>query len=361
MPFYFYFEQIFLTLQAQHNNIIVMAVFMILHGLAIVLRLLAFMNYRGHNLILAFDLHPSKALKTISDITSIRSSLLRRIVSDYTVSAEKNPQRVPIDAIVDRHVLSLSLIGWRYSGISQWVKKLDNGLILLGLILALVFPEYAMVYGLLAVSGFILLKLAAAFFDYDTAKRLLINDICIYIEREVGQFFVSNAADAIMKFKEEMGGAIDRQSDILRGAIEKLSADFIPVLDNLQCLTDMPKAVDRMLQSNDRYAVHHEVFMSQAEVIKDTQAALESSLAGYETTLQNLVQVMGDGIGTFIQMYGQNAAADLSEILQDYITQAAKGNQETISTITALVNQLTAQNRDISAQFRALHDSISEI
>ena len=38
MPFYSFFEEIFLILQAQHNNIIVMAVFIALHVLAAILR-----------------------------------------------------------------------------------------------------------------------------------------------------------------------------------------------------------------------------------------------------------------------------------------------------------------------------------
>lgn len=360
MPFYTYFEEIFLFLQAQHNNVMVMAVFIILHGLTIILRLITFMSYRGHNLLLAMDLHPSKALETAADASSIRSPLLRRVASDYIAAAEKNAPSVPLSAIVNKHVLALSLAGWRYSGISQWIEKLDNGLIFLGLVLALIFPEYAMVYGILSAAGFILLKLIAAFFDYNTAKQLLIDDIHIYVKREIGQFFASHTAGAISKFKEAAAQAIDRQSALLQGAVEKLSADITPAINNLHSLAHLPKAIENMQQSNDRYAVHHEAFMAQGDLIKETQAALESSLASYETTLQNLVQVMGSGMGTFIQMYGQTAAESLNEALQDHITRATEGNKETIAVITALVDQLTIQSRDISANLRALHERISE-
>ena len=360
MPFHSFFEEIFLILQAQHNNIIVMAVFMALHVLAAVLRAVVFMNYRGQNLWLARELHPARALKTLEDTGDIRNPLLRRIVADYIAAAEKNAPRVPLDAIVNKHVLALSLAGWRYSDISRWIEKLDNSLIFLGLVLALIFPDYVIVYGLLAVSGFMLLKLAAAFLDYDTARQLLTDDIHLYVEREVGQFFAGHTAGAILQFKEEMAEAMDRQSVLLRGAVEKLSADLIPALNNLECLADLPKALENMQQSNNRYAIHHEAFMAQAAVIKDIQTALESSLASYETTLQGLIQDMGNGLGTFIQMHGQAVSAGMTEAMQAHIARAIEGNQETITAMTALVDQLTAQNRDISAHLRTLHERIDD-
>ena len=360
MPFHSFFEEIFLIMQAQHNNIVVMAIFIALHVLTVILRAAVFMNYRGQNLWLARELHPARALKALSDVGDIRNPLLRRIVADYIAAAEKNAPRVPLDAIVNKHILALSLAGWRYSGIGQWIEKLDNSLILLGLALALIFPEYAVVYGLLALSGFILLKLAAAFLDYNTARQLLAGDIHLYIEREVGQFFAGHTAGAILKFKEEMAEGMDRQSVLLRGAVEKLSADLVPALNHLECLADLPKALENMLQSNNRYAIHHEAFMAQAALIKDIQTALESSLASYETTLQSLIQDMGNGLGTFIQMHGQTATAGMTEALQTHIARAAEGNQETITAMTALVNQLTAQNRDISAHLRTLHERIDD-
>ena len=360
MPFHSFFEEIFLILQVPHNNIVVMAVFIALHVLVVILRTTVFMNYRGQNLWLARELHPARALKSPSDAGEIRSPLLRRITTEYIAAAEKNAPRVPLDAIIDKHILALSLAGWRYSGIGRWIETLDNSLILLGLVLALVFPDYAIVYGLLAISGFVLLKIAAAFFDYNTARQLLAGDIHLYVEREVGQFFAGHTAGAILKFKDEMAEAMDRQSVLLRGAVENLSADLIPALNHLECLANLPKALENMQQSNDRYAVHHEAFMSQAELIKNIQAALESSLASYETTLQNLIQDMGNGLGTFIQMHGQTATTGMTEALQAHIARAAEGNQETITAMTALVNQLTAQNRDISAHLRTLHERIDD-
>ena len=361
MPFYSYFETLFIFLQHQHNNIVIMAVYIALHILVISLRLITFLAYRGHNIWLAVELHPSKALKSTADITGIRSQLLRRIAADYISAAEKNAPRVPLDAIVNKHLLDLSFAGWRYDGISIWVDRLDNGLIFLGIILALVFPQYTAVYGLLAVAGFILLKLSSSFFNYEAARQVLTADIHLYIEREVGRFFAGHVAGAVSRFKEEMAEAIDRQSTVLRGAVEKLGSDLAPLLGKLQSLEDLPKAIDKMQESNNRYALHHETFMSQSEIIKETQTALETSLHAYETTLQNLVQSMGSGMGAFIQMHGQNAANSLTTAMESHMTQLSTSNQEAINTISNLLEQLASQSRDVSAHLRLLHERITEL
>ena len=351
---YDYFNEIFLFLYNRDNNVVIMAAFIALHGLIIVLRLGLFLSYRGHNMWLAMDMAPSRALEKKADVVKIKSSLLRKIVVDYMQAAEKNAPRVPLDAIVDKHVLDLSFLGLSFAGISRWIDKFDNGLLLLGVALAFIFPDYGTIYGLLAVSGFVTLKIAGALFDFETARQVLKNNVHLYVEREAGQFFASHMASAIARFKEEMSEAADRQSLLLSGAVEKLGADLIPVLNNLQCLSGLPKALEIMLQSNDRYSIHHEAFLAQAKIIQDTQYALEASLASYETTLQNLVQNMGGGMGAFIQLHGQNAAANLNEVMQTHMNHIMENNRQTVSAITNLLEQLTDQ-------MRALNERITEL
>lgn len=363
MPLYQYFEIIFDLLQLRDNNIAIMAVFIILHALALLLRIAVFLGYRGHNMLLSVD--SAKPLKSLSDTNALKSPLLRRIAIDYINVAEKNPARAPLDAIVSKHILDLSLLGFRYFSLNEWTVKLENGLIIVGLVLALTFQEYGAVYGLLSVAGFLILKLAYAVFSYSTALKLLESDIRIYIEREISSFFAGHTSSAILRFKDEVTEAIDRQAKLLQDATNKLSSDLnmnlMPALSHLGSLKELPKAVDTMLKSNDRYALHHDEFMSQTKIIKETQESLENSLSAYETTLQNLVQTMGSGMGTFIQLHGQNAASSLTTAMQEHIDRITASSQETMTQISALIEQLTNQSRDISSHLRALHERINEL
>jgi len=345
-----FFEEIFHILQIQQNNIIVMAVYMCIHAVVILLRVGVFFGLRGHNLWMSANLSPAKGLKTLSGAKGIRSGLLRGIVIDYIAAAEKNAPGVPLNHIVDKHVLSLNLFGWRYFGIMNLTNKLENGLIFIGIILALIFAEYSMVYGIIAVAGFVLMKFTASIFDVDSAYAVLKADINIYIEREVGQFFAGHVALAMNRFKEDVSEAIER-----------LNTDFVPVLEKLSELKDLPKAIESMQESNERYILHHDTFAAQSKMLGDNQKTLETSLASYEATLQNVVLSLGDGMGAFIKMHGQTAADGLSKALESQISQISASNQETLKAISVLTQQLSNQSKDISTNLRLLHERIEDM
>lgn len=354
MPFYTYFEDIFMFLYQFDNLVAIAAVFILLHVFVILMRVIVFLGYRAHNIMISMDLAPAKSLKTKGDAMAVRSSLLRRISADYLACAEKNAPRVPLEALVNKHVHTLSFIGWPYQGIIRCIEKLDNSLILLGIALAFIFDDYLIVFGLISILGFVIMKLASAFFDFRTAKETLIYDIHFYIEREVGQFYAGHTASAITKFKEEMTEAVDRQSVLLRGAIEKLNTDLIPILSGLKCLEDLPKSLVAISESNDKYAVYHEAFLTQANIIKSTQAALETSINSYETTLQNLVQTMGSGIGAFIKLHGQESAQGLTTVMQEHINLISENNRQANSATTELLSQL-------AGYLRVLNERISDL
>ena len=349
-----YLENISAFLYIRENNVVIMIVFAILHVLAIVLRVAVHLGYRSHNVVLNMDL--SRHLTVLDDVKTIKSSLLRRVVSDYIIAARKNAARVPLAAIVDRQILSLSFWGWRYAGIKQWVDRLDNGLVLVGLILAVVFTEFAAIYGLLTAMGFVLLKITSAFFEFDSAKQMLVDDIILYVEREVGAFFAGHTTGALRELKEGLTASTDHQNKLFSETMEKINTN----LAHLSELASINKAAETMAQSSDRYAVYHEAFIEQAKIIQQSQEAFEKGLLSYEETLKHLVQTMGDGMETFIHMHGNSAAKNLNETVSANITRISGSNQETLRAVTALVEQLNTQNRDISAHLRALHERIAE-
>ncbi|MCL1986782.1 MAG: hypothetical protein FWG64_02285 [Firmicutes bacterium] len=356
-----YFEQFILFLQQNQESPFILIGYAAIHLWVVLLRIIIFFGYRSQNLWLATDTHPSKSLKKLTDSAGIRSGLLRRVVADYVLVAKKNAPNVPVSEIVEKHVLRLNLFGWRYSGIANWIEKLESGLVFLGLALAFAIPPNTALFALLAILGFLLLKLFSSMFDFKVAKLILSTDITVYLAQEIGQFFASTPEGAVLKFKEEMIESINKQSDVLTDAISKLAEDITPIIEHLKPLANLPKALDDMQQSNDRYALHHEGFLAQSQIIKDSQAALEKSLATYETTLQSIYKSMGDSLGTFIELYGQNAATSLNDALQAHVTKIEENNRQVISTLTTLVNNLATQNRDISNHLRILDERINEL
>jgi hypothetical protein len=360
VTFFQFFEAIDSFLRIQNNNIVVMASYAGLHALAALLRVITHLGYRAQSVLFALDI---KDIKSKDDAKKVRSPLLRRVIGDYIKSAEKNPARVPLEALADRHIQSLSFLGWRYAGMRVLVEKLEGGLPLCGVALALAFPGYAPIYGLLTVAGFALTRLVAAFFDYSSACEILRSDVMVFAEREIGVFFAGATATAITKLKEELAASAETQSAALREAVDRLNADMGASLKNLERLSliaDLGKAVEAVNDGNALYRADHEAFMRQAHLIETGQTALDNALQSYETTLQGLVKTMGDGMGAYMQLHGQAAARSVGEALQSYITRVSDGNRETLQAITALLEQFNAQNRDVQTHLRALHERIEE-
>jgi len=277
------------------------------------------------------------------------------------------------------------------------------GLLWVGLILAFVFNEYAFVYGLLAVGSFVLFRLMAAFFDFRCARRILHDDMLIYIEREIGRFFAADTGGAVLRLKNELVEALAKQSAALTGVATAMSQSLadstvalhksltdtasatgihlvtaleekLPAITNTidhaitlwkdslndahRVQADINAAAERfelagghILSASDLMASHlqgHSGAMSeqltaligaietmrttitafsagqaalteQAAYIERNQRALETSLSAYEASLQNLTQNLGEGLGAFINMHGQQAAQTVNEALKSNI------------------------------------------
>jgi hypothetical protein len=309
---------------------------------------------------------PVRSLKTRDDINNIKCKLLKRIAFDYVETAKKNPSEVPLQAMVNKHIDTLCLLGWRYAGIGRLVEKLESGLIFIGLVLALVFPHYVIVFGIVAVVGFVVLKINASFFDYEAARQILTNESLIFIKREIGQFFAGHTAAAIVRFTDELEKTLIKQSEMFTAAIKLMNDNMVTTfadlsqLSNLAELSNLKKAVNTVAESNDRYAAHHQEYMEQSQIIKQSQAALEMGLASYESTLKNLVATMGDGLGTYIQLHSKSSADAISAGIGQQINRITESNQETLRAITALINQLNEQSNNVSAHLRVLHDRMLE-
>lgn len=414
---YTYFQQLFDLLNRNDNHIIIMAVYVALHGLVFLLRVIACMSYRSA--LFAFRLD-AKDLKTRDEIKKIRNGLLRKIAADYIRIADKSVSRIPTMSVVDRHVSALSLLGWRFVSIMPFVESLETGLVFTGLILAVIFGEYAFVYGVLAVAGFLLIRLIAAFFDFREAKQRLADELLIYTEREIGHFFAADAGGAVLRLKNELTDAIGKQSVILKEAIDRIGSGLseavnkslidinVALQDSMheweKALTDagrvqsqmnasaerMQIAGDRIMSASDLLAKHlqghssalsshlgtlvtaveavkesnaalsaeQEAFLKQAQYIDRNQSALETTLQSYEATLQNVTRSLGDGLGAYLKLHAQTAAQTVNDALVANMEKLLGSNQDTLRRITELFDQLRDQSRDISMHLLSMHEKL---
>jgi len=217
---FYFFETIFIALDRHDNHVIIVAVYLSLAALLVFLRIGSHLHFRGA--IFAFYSEARKGIANREEIPKIKNRLLRKAVADYIRVAERAVTSVPTRQLVERAVASMNFIGWRYDGLLKFVESMETGFLWIGLILALVFSQYAFVYGLMAVIVFVVTRIFAAFFNVREARKELTDELILFIEREIGRFFASDSGGAILRLKNDLTEAIDRQATTYKTTMETI-------------------------------------------------------------------------------------------------------------------------------------------
>lgn len=414
-----YFEQLFTILNNRDNHLIIMASYLGLTLLIMLLRVVVCMTYRSA--LFAFH-QGAKEIKARDEINKIRNGLLRKIAADYIRIADKSVSRIPTTAVVDRHVSAFSLLGWRYVSIMPFVEAMEVGLVLVGLVLAVVFNDFAAMYGVLAVSGFVLTRLVAAFFDFKAAKTLLSDELLIFVEREIGRFYAADAGGAVLRLKDELAGAVAKQSEVLKEAIGQIGTALSEAMEKnmdkklidmndlinkttrqtvqdwekalseagrVQALTNasaekMQAAGENILSAADllskymqghanamsgqlnalvsaveAFTAEQDSFLKQARYVERNQTLLEGTLQSFEETLQNVTRSLGDGLGAYLQLHAQTASQTVNDALSANMDKIIGNDQEMIARLQRLFEQLNDQSKDISANLRSMHEKLA--
>jgi hypothetical protein len=322
MTVYAYAEQLFLFLYTRDHQILVMAVYVGCFLFTIVLRIVTCTHYRS--LLLRFRTN-AKEMRTVDDIKNIRFSMLKKLVAEYMQLAAKNAARVPTAALAEKQLVGFRFMGWRYESIMPFVEILESGLLWVGLIIALLFEEYVIVYGLLAVVGFLLTRLAAAFFDFRFARNTLANELVIYIEREISAMFPINISGTILP-RIEMTDAAQMVKDMLAEPMHHWAAS---ISEAALAQKQLNEAAIKIREATASLAAplttHGEVLAALATdqnnlqkhtaLVEQNQRALETAYDSYEASLKTLVETLGDGLGAYLKLHGQTAAQAVNDAL----------------------------------------------
>jgi hypothetical protein len=266
-----FFTRLFEILNRQDNHGVILAVyFFIAFGVAF-LRIIAKVRFSGA--LFAFQ-KDAKEIKNRDDIKNFRNVLLRNTIAAYKKTADKAVTRIPAAQIIERQVDSLRFAGWRYSSLAYFVEACENGLLWIGLILAVVFNDYAHVYGVFAVMIFLLLKISSAVFDFRGVRARLCEEMLIYIEREIGRFYVSDTSGAILRLKSELVEAQGRQTEALAAALAQLT----------RALTDNAKTLGSSITESTK-GIHMQIAEAISEKLTRMNEDLHESSRAWEKSL----------------------------------------------------------------------------
>ena len=217
-----FFEIVFIPLDRHDNHVFIAAAYLSAAAMLIFLRMLSHFHISGA--LVAFHRDTRNEIKNRSEISKLKSGLLRRITAEYIRVAERAVTSIPTRQIVERHLDYMGLMGWRYTGLVPFLESLETGILWIGLILAFIFDGYAHTYGLMAICAYLIVRLFSAFFNVREKKAQLADEIVIFMEREIGRFFASDSGGAVLRLKNDLTEAIDKQSALYKTTMENIAA-----------------------------------------------------------------------------------------------------------------------------------------
>lgn len=243
--YYQFLEQFNITDEATP---IIILVFVLSILLSQILRLIIFIGYQAQ--YSSFRIN-AKDLKAKSDISSIKKGLMAKIVKDYAKSCDKGIANVSTISITKKHLLRMRFIYWTYDSIGRFISSIETQVLLIGVLLA-VFSGFPMVFGVLSIALFAIIRILAATFDYKHAYDKLENEIAEYLEREIGQFYILDLNTGLHRLNKTMLDGAANQSAIMSDSIKNLGENLSGVLKLV--VGDIQKNIEDTVNTINSYS-----------------------------------------------------------------------------------------------------------
>jgi len=348
-----FFTNIFNALNRQDNHVVILAVYLCVAAAVVALRILARSRYSAAVLAVSKE---APNLKDRDDVKKIRSSLLRNAIAAYKQVADVAVTRVPTVQIVERQVDKLHFAGWRYAGMAAFVEGFESGLLWVGVLLAVIFNEWAHVYGVMAVVVFLLLRLCASFFDFRAVRERLCDEIHIYIEREVGRFYASDAGGAVLRLKTDLMQAHSRQADLFNASMDRLTD---ALTSNAEKLNETLRASNKDIHTQIATAID-EKLVRMNEDFASIASAWEKSLT-QATTVQGSINQSADFIAKASGKL-QSAAELLATHLQGHSNALSEQLVQLVRAVDSMKDAqlaLTQQGQFIERNQKTLEETVA--
>jgi chromosome segregation ATPase len=209
-----------------------------------------------------------------------------------------------------------------------------------------VFSDVAHVYGVSTVAVFVLLRGGAAFFDFQAARVRLRDNMLIFIEREVGRFYASDAGGAILRLKDEISLFQSKHTESMTAALTQLTKTLHDNSNNLSetikattngIHIEIANAIDEKLvrMTGDFAAAADTWEKSLAEAAK-TQTSLNNSTNSIERAAAKL-QASAELLGTHLQGHSSALSEQLIALVR--AVESVKTAQDAIVSQSEYIEQ----------------------
>jgi len=337
-----FFESILRVLDRHDNHVLLVAIFAITTLTLIALRMIAHIHMKAA--LKLFYVDTKREIRTREDVMRLKYRLLRKAVADYKQVAERAVTNIPTLRIVERVISNMSLLGWKYTGLLPLIEALESAILWIGLIFAIVFITYAHVYGITAVALYLFLRLVSAFFNVREAKSQLIDEMVIFIDREIGRFYASDSGGAILRLKNDLSEVVGKQTTAFKTTMETIAGTM---------QNSNKEVSDSMIAAAN--SIGTVIAQAIDEKLLNMNINMEKITSNWETALEKAAETQGKMNETAerISMSGarlQNAA----ELLATHMQGHSNSLSEQLVSLVAAADAVKDSVRELSAGQAAL-------
>ncbi len=365
-----YFKFLFEYLNTPDNAVVIAIVFAAINVFALLIRIILVIGYQSQYAIFKVK---SKEIKAITDVKDSNFGVFNKVIKDYIKNSKKGSY-FDTEKLIKKHLLQLSFCGWSYEGMGRFIHKFEVTSLFTGILLSLVFTNYAFTFGVLAVSAFILIKFLSVILDFETLTQRLTQELTEYINREIGQFYSNEFIPVINRFKSEFVAAINRQSVSLSETTQSLSHELTNLLGskiketNLKLeehISGLSDTVKKLLKTTEDlkaimepFSLASDTMKGQLSYIKENQSVLRDSLQSYEVALHEVTKEVGSGLGRIMEFQVKEAYGKLNDDLKSNIDRTTSLNTELIQRLQQLFDSMMNQSRAEALAIKQLKEQM---
>ena len=143
---------------------------------------------------------------------------------------------------------------------------------------------------------------------------------------------------------------------VLRTHVKILTGELANISDHIDKLA---LSGNNVKESSDAYRQSIGVLEEQSKYIGKNQNLLQDALGRYESSLEAITQKMGDGFGSIVDYHMAGAYQSLNTALQNNISKITAANQDLMSRLTALFEELMEQSRNETGAIVNMNDQMN--
>jgi len=155
---------------------------------------------------------------------------------------------------------------------------------------------------------------------------------------------------------KELQSSAEGLDKVLKTHISSLGEELAKVSEHIDVLSLSGK---ELKESSDSYKESVAVLEGQIKYIEKNQSMLQDALGHYESSLESMTQKMGDGFGSIVDFHIAGAYQSLGTSLQNNVSKITSTNQELITRLSKLFEQLAEQSRNETSAIVNMNDQMN--